>query len=355
MKNNYNKILLLAAIGVHSFASYSQITLTTNDIIGTGYTMYYGVATNPGGTITIGGTGSQTWNFSSLTAASEDTLVSLLPSATPYAASFTGTNLCLQLGTSDNYYYYHNNTDSLISTGDALNDYLNGAVMRTFTPPLELFQFPATYGYAKNYTTLRYGRFAYPGAVIDSLEEKKIKTVALSIDAYGSMVTSLGTYQVLRVKETVFSNDTIFKHDPWNGWQHMNDAMDTLITYSWWAGGVGQPIAVAQCNYAGTIQWVKWLKATPSLTGINSYSKQQKDVDVFPSQDNNALQIFSAAPIEQINIFNVEGKLCERVIITEKTTTHKEINISHLTQGIYFVSVTNENSMIHNSKIMIVR
>lgn len=334
--------------------SNAQITIQQSDFIQqTG--VFYPFATDASPTISIGGTGNQTWNYAGLAITQRDTILTTAPAGTPFASSFTSANMCLQTSPINplNYYYYTFNNDSLTSPGDAINDYLNGPVVRTFTPEKLVLKFPMNYTDNYSREVYRYGRFPYPGAVIDSIEEKKSQTVEIIADAYGSMTTPLANYNVLRVKETIYNSDSIFKHDPYGGWQFMNSNMDTTVTYSYWTKSLGIPVVRITANFSGTIQDVFWLEQHPTGIGfsINELTNNIEYTLITDSEINKLLISTKDDPIKSIVIYNTLGaKVMSRTINNEFRAS---IDISSFANGVYIVQLETKTGKLGIKKTFI--
>jgi hypothetical protein len=68
--------------------------------------------------------------------------------------------------------------------------------------------------------------------------------------------------------------------------------------------------------------------------------EDQSQLSIYPNPSTGEVVLTSNSSIEQeVNVFDAFGKLCARIM---KSSTSKQIDLSYLGEGVYFVQVENE-------------
>ena len=182
----------------------------------------------------------------------------------------------------------------------------------------------------------------YGGVTVDSIRMRShIKKTAL-VDAWGTLTTPLGSYSVIRSKETKISHDTT---DAFflGVWQNaIQTTADSVIQYTFWANGVGFPLVTATTDSAGAVTKVQWLKSLPA-TGINEYVAAT-EVNVYPNpaQDEITFDLESAKVIS-ILVFDITGRIIDVYPVSNDKVA---INTSAFANGAYLYSVVGKNNSI---------
>ena len=90
-----NRILLTFVLILITIYSFSQITVTDNDIIGIGDNIYEAIDDISGSAIQIGSSGAnQTWDFSNLQQTTVNIIEHVDPSSTYYGSLHPTSNIC---------------------------------------------------------------------------------------------------------------------------------------------------------------------------------------------------------------------------------------------------------------------
>jgi len=210
--------LLFSAV-LFCFSANAQITITSADMPSVGDTFHLFRDTLPTG-FSIGPRGANViWNFSSLTPDVPVTTYTVAPSATPYATDFPNANLAL---TNDftAYLFYRNTASALKVEGFANVDPNLGVVSVNFNPIPDQYRFPSSYlsafsgssGFqdAKPYSQLPPATQAQidaavancpnPVATVQQLRATFTSSYTDTIDAWGTVITPIGSYEALRRK-----------------------------------------------------------------------------------------------------------------------------------------------------------
>lgn len=264
------KILLVSALlfpaGIIS--SSAQITLTQSDVASIGDTIMVARDTTPN-TISVGGTGLQTWDFTSLQMDVLDVNAFVDPAATFAGSSFPNSDIAIDVnnGTQLNYATVDSQSFSIDGFwGDPFG--FGSPVSIKFNLPDKRVEFPSTAGNSfQSHMQLDY-KFPIvpPQFGIDSAQVIRNSYSVRTIDAYGTMITFADSFDCLRQFSLDTIIDSIFIHSG-GAWNLMPDLFlgflppelgytsnpDTSLnyTYEWYANGEGMPVARVQMDTLG--------------------------------------------------------------------------------------------------------
>jgi len=235
-------------------SSQGQITITLADFASIGDTItnvYDSIV--PMGT-TVGGTGSQTWDYSDLQLDYTEAINYVDPAATTSAADFPASTLA----TDNDQFIAYLQTDSsgVFFEGVATDFFGMGTPLSlVYSPGQTLVEFPSTDGSAFTDTSAYNLKFAGVAidAPIDSVGINHRSFLTSTIDAYGPVTTPSGTYQALRQFTMEITYDSIMARDPiitFGQWQLIdpnllgvpNPAVDTVYNYQWYTNGEDYPV-----------------------------------------------------------------------------------------------------------------
>lgn len=332
----------------------AQITITTADVATASKIIYQETDTLPAILVGSPAATSQTWNMSALKTGTKDTLSFLNANWVPNA-TFPTANLVMKQGYQNNYSYLTNSSTGLFTVGNTANvDFGSGTpapVVQINSPAEELMIFPATYNssFTNNYiqtTPPFYINTNFGGYQVDSARGKSEVQKTLIIDAWGSLTTPLGTFNVIRSKETKVTHDTldglIQLFGSWyNG---AVKSADSTVTYTWWANGVGFPLVTATMDSTGAVKSVQWLVVLP-VTGINEVLSSA-NVTVFPNPAENELNItIDGSKTESVQLFDITGRLMNTYAVENNYVL---INTTAFANGIYTYSIIGKENVILN-------
>ncbi len=337
-----------------------QITITTNDMPSPGDTIRKSVSFSTAG-IDFTLTGDDyVWDFSSLSTLyqSVDTFVSV--SSVPFlyqfvfipniianvAQKFPGIDT-LGLPVTDPYIFFKNSSSSFNDVGFAIT-------VNEIPIPLKfddadiIYKFPVEYGNVdSSYSGVEFG---INDLGFISIERKRVNET----DGWGTLTTSYGTFDVLRMKSTVEETDSIYIDSLGFG-----TTLDRFyIEYKWMANGFDDP--VLQITEEGPLVTVTWIDSIfDPFTNIAEPRILHSDISISPNplSDNGKLQINLTDKTKvQLLIFNIEGIPVYNVFDgeLEKGKHSFAINkhVSKLCSGIYFVRM-NTNSEILTRKLIV--
>jgi Secretion system C-terminal sorting domain len=353
MKKN---VLLFSSLLMGATAATAQITITSADVVTPIQVVYQANDTLPSALLSVGSAGpSQTWNMTMLNTSTIDTMTFISYSWAPNA-NFPTSNLVMRQGAGANYGYLTNNASALTSEGFAgAVDLGIGPINITQinTPAEKIMTFPATYltAFTNNFTqtvpTFFLGVDPGVGLTIDSIRQKSVRQKSVVIDAWGTLTTPLGTFNVIRSKETVIQHDTtdIMIYSTWNPFPGMPlITADSTVGYTWWANGVGFALASIKLDSAGGLAQVQWLKQLP-VTGINEYTNAE-EVNVYPNPAENEITFaVDVAKAMAIQVYDVAGRMIHSYSVSADKAA---INVSDFTNGAYLYSILGKEGIVIN-------
>ena len=84
-----------------------------------------------------------------------------------------------------------------------------------------------------------------------------------------------------------------------------------------------------------------------SITGVDSFVKNNDDFDVFPNPTNGYIMLKNVDKFDFIEILNLKGETVFKTSIIEST-----INVSNLSTGLYIVKAKNSNQVQYKKLII---
>lgn len=172
----------------------------------------------------------------------------------------------------------------------------------------------------------------YAGALADSSKQISHMHVTVTGDASGIMQTPYGSFPVLRVKEDIISNDTMFS---WNGggWVYNHDTVSVYSSYRWYANDYYE-VGVYLINDAKGDGFTFFKSET--IVGLDD-RLPSSDFTLFPVPAQNQLVISSKVPITGAEVVNLAGQ-SENVGIQEN-----KLDVSGLAPGSYILRIFTGN------------
>lgn len=355
-------LLVIFALFICAFGAVAQITITTADIASPTKIIYQSNDTLLTSPAIVGSFGiSQTWNMTSLASHTADTLTFMSAGWVPNA-NFPTSNIVIKQGWQSNYVYATNTASSFTIQGvSGTADFGAGplSINQVSTPSEILMNFPGNYlnTFTNNYVTntkLFLGFDPGFGFVIDSVRtHSHVKKTAL-VDAWGSLTTPLGTFNVLRVEETIVKYDTTDAQIPaFGGWVDAVDfTADSTTGYTWWANGVGFPLVSIKLDSLSAIKEVTWLQSLP-LVGINEATAASQ-VNVFPNPAQNEITFaVEASKVSSIQLFDIAGRMIDSYTVSGNTAS---INTSDFANGVYsYTLIGNDNAILNRGKFTVAK
>jgi hypothetical protein len=242
---------------------------------------------------------------------SRTTLVSS-PSSTPFGGSFTTSNLATTEDDGITYAYLSSTPTSLIVRG-AAGDFLGDGQQLTvpFSNTLLIHNLPRTLGHAFTDTYAFEVIAAGDAFGVHSIRLRHRGNVVDTTDGSGYLTTPVGTYSVLRVKNTDVSTDSIwvklFSFAPWSLTQVSSG---TRVTYSWLAKETKLPVGEMRVDSLGSPTRFIFTSIEPQfITGLSERLPNQLQVWPNPARGTATIILEDPSSAEQVEIYSADGRL----------------------------------------------
>lgn len=354
---------LLIGIGIQA-----QITITEADFAGIGTNLYIAQDTLPDTTLLGGVAGSsQTWDFSAM-----QNNVTLHyhfsdPQTTAFAAEFTDANLAIDVVGSGFTMFMDVSSSQIEALGQAGDFFGTGTPIAVRLDPSDkLLVFPKTYQTTFMDTsalsiTMYFGQ-NIGGAQIDSIRFLSVNHKVSEVDAWGSMTTPEGTFDVIRQNNiTTYIDSTWGYIDPGFGvpgfWQFFEDTTYTEYSYTWYANGLG--LFLVEASYDPLTNWlssIQWLQTT--LTSTEEYEtelveKTPVTFEIYPNPASNYVNISSNTALDKchISIYDITGRLLKHSLF--ENNNHIVLDVSQLPTGVYILKMDAETQSTQHRKLII--
>jgi len=359
MKQTLSAILLFAAL----LPVNAQITITSSNMPSAGDTMRYSNAqTNP--LLDPGQPGAnQTWDFSTLNSTSQFVDQYLPVSQTDFTYQIVfglpfgenasnlakpnpdGLNLPSQLpitvGDLINFYKSDNDEFSLTGFGAKLNGI---ALPITYSSRDVLFPLPLSYN------DLSTGDFDYQIAIPTIGFYGKVATRRNEADGWGTLVLPSGSYQVLRLKSTLESVDSIAIEALGFG---INIPVPDVITYSYYASEFKFPVLQITSNdiFGQEVISKVIYRDTLVVDGISDLSSVRPEVILYPNPATEIAvvktELLSKTDISY-TLMDAVGKTVFSIVRNNQSpgtlTEMLPLASLQLGEGIYFLKVSTGNA-----------
>ncbi len=264
-----------------------QIVISDNDLPSSGQQYYYSNILN---TLSFDAnlTGANyNWDISSFEANSQDSLLTVSVSSTPlayqlyfnnalfypdYVASYAqkGQDISL-MGTIDiteRYDYYKVTANSFSIVGFGAN--VNGLPTSVKYDVIDkIFSLPMVYGAIDSTSSSYLTTIPSLGSYGQWIDRE------IEVDGWGQLTTPFSTYDVLRIKTTLYQKDTVFV-DQFSLGTSFERPVETI--YEWYSSGSGVPVLVVNVQ-AGIITQMKYLDQLQ----VSINNKQQFSIKAYPN------------------------------------------------------------------------
>ncbi len=344
MKKVLQTLIVLAFLPAISKA---QITIQANDVQPLGVFATQSKDTTLAASITPGGTGLQTWDFSALKAQTTDSLEFYEADQTAYASLFPSANLAATLD-SFAVIYLEKNDDHIITLGTygslAFPPYIVTAAYK-YNPPQTIIRFPMelNQAFTENVKATVQITGATIGLPYDSVRAVTFTSRSVVVDAYGQLTTPIGVFEVLRSKEVETSIDSAYIQSSGIWFPLQGSAPKTITFHNWWSkeNGFGFPV-VQHKNSPDTGNSALWLNEFVSST---HESKSYLRVNIWPNPTSNTLNVELPASFSgQMEVFDLNG----RRLLAQSTadTSQESLNLQAFPVGSYVLILKNKKGKV---------
>jgi len=342
MKQFYFTFSLLIALVIGSASA--QITITHADLPTIGLQVIRAVDDiTP---ISPGEPGlNQIWDFTNLIESRIDTILYLQVAGTPNIQNYPDAEVAIKHLHGDpqvdyDYEYVRYSEDGMRYVGDEdlitiFGEFKIAIHISTSPHPLSL-KLPFNYGDINIQNMVYDWTIASrnAGVTMDSTRQISHMTFTSTGDASGLMSTPYGSFPVLRVKEDIISQDSVFNWSS-GGWVFNQFEVSTWSQYRWFANNyfeVGYYKIDDEKGNTMTFfksETVVGTQAVPLTSNFKAYPNPAKEF----------VSIEGVSTPEVIEIYNSSGNL---VMTVSKT---KSFMVSGLPSGLYFLKVYSEKSI----------
>jgi hypothetical protein len=340
-------LLSITAIAFVSALS-AQITINESDLAPVYSVIHQNNDTTP--TVVQGSAGTnQTYNLSAMAAQTTDTLLFTLPQFTPYGSTFAGSNLTVDVNSETAFLYFNESQTSFQITGEVINPIDTTFIKIPFDNFETRLNFPCTYN--SSFVDTAHGQaYAYmgydPGVgfQIDSIQVHTTIYKNAIVDGWGTAVTPLGTYNVIRVNTFRHEIDTVDLQTS-GFWLYGAYGMDdSSRVYSYWANGIGYPVAeLTDAHDFGTITGASWIPQLPQQIGMSEFTNTI-DMNVFPNPSIETVTFTTKdANVKTICILDASGSVVRKTNVENNNTV---VNVNDLSTGMYFYQAIDANGTI---------
>lgn len=356
MKLLYSLLLILGA-GTIQCSAQNAITLTSNDKPSVGKTMYvYHDSTTVFSTSfyneAIKNGGDQTWDLSTLSAITTDTIEYVEPGSTVYFDSFPNAGVCGISSKYDNLVFFDKSNDGLFVDGSVTSD----SVVIKYDSPQLAITYPSTYlDTFDNQTSIFYQEWFGKKVKIngikyyaDSVKKNIVYDINSKIDGYGTVITPEGSFEALRQLYTrTVNRETYVYVQSLGGWVLYKTKVLTTYKLRWWSNDYGYP--VVECNYypnGGIVRGFSYVKKEePIVTNIQNMGTE--NMEVYPNPAAHSITFANVNDAYSVSIYTATGNL-----VFEKNNVDN-INVEDWTSGMYFYTIKSSEKILQSGKFSV--
>ncbi len=331
------KLFLLFTGLCFVFVNNAQITITSNEIVDVGDIIFESTDTIPNNSvISPGGTGNQTWDFSSLEEHDTDSTYLLNADETPYYLVFPTSNIAAYTLPDSMYSYITKNETGMFQNG-FVGDIFNNGETDTFIyiMPELIIATPVNYNDMVLNTSKIEIFFSSTMKIIQTVFSKD------TIDAYGDITIPAGTFSSLRKFRTSIQIDSMFTYSSGN-WNFMNESVDTTYDYEWMTDDPAAKFFLCSFEYdidadtiTDKISHLKELRSsdTDKISGLRTGL-------IYPNPGKGIYTVKSSIKkINSVEIIDYTGRIID--VFIPKNNVFK-IDISDKPQGLYLIRINSD-------------
>ncbi|MHC1777879.1 MAG: T9SS type A sorting domain-containing protein [Lentimicrobium sp.] len=343
-------LFLLVFQGVCLLSGNAQITITSADLPTNGLQVIRAVDNIT--QISPGNPGiNQVWDFTNLIASSYDTTLYLPPQGQPNYQNYPEAEVAIRhmngnIQPYHDYEYARYDGQGMRYVGDEDKVTIFGAytmsVHITCNPnPLGL-KLPFTYGddFEQLSTYEWHIATRNDGVLMDSIKQISRMTITTTGDASGILSTPYGSFQALRVKNDIISEDSVYNWTP-DGWVFNSFDINNYSNYRWYTNDLYE-VGLYQFE-EGKGNSMTFFKSE-TVVGVTAIPFVN-ECSIYPNPAENQITITSKEPITIVEIFNANGRL------KLQEYRNPNLDISDLSPGLYVIRVNTANAISHKTLI----
>lgn len=346
-------ITLLAAAGCLGAGAYAQDTLFSWNIFNAGDRIVQGHSNQSLAQNVVPGSGGlgQTWVFTTVGFEYLDTTnispMGWVPSQ--YTTEFPQSNFAFHYGMDlTRFDFVHANGTGLYVDGTASQDPNFGVLSQVFSDPVEYMRWPMYYGIT--FSDTGYSSYKYPTTgPFDSAWEIVTLDMNVQVDGQGTLITSYGTYDILRIRRDVVYWIQYAAHDPNTGWTPFSPLNFTGRMYEWWTDSISIGWMVASVTTDPTTDSVQsYAIMTDYAVNVPEYTTANL-ISLYPNPAADFIFVSGEMNLRW-EILDMSGRTMSSGVMRNKT---EEIDIAALASGIYLMQVTNEAGVRGSRKFVV--
>jgi len=248
--------------------------------------------------------------------------------------------------------YFTKNTTTFEVVGFAGDLFGTGDKQVYMNPADVSLQLPANFN--DSYTTSSIQKVTVlgsdVGAPIDSAVQITYKTKTILIDAWGSLTTPYGTFDVLRINETAIAIDSTWAYS-FGIPTLVDNNNNNTYNYTFFSNDAATKYPVMSMDHdnAGAVLKVDWLKTAPTVSVSDIETNEAR---VYPNPAKNQIIIEGTPDVSKIEIFTITGSLVLEATVSSLKTN---VDISQLQNGTYLYSVLDNNGIVISSDKLVVK
>lgn len=158
-----------------------------------------------------------------------------------------------------------------------------------------------------------------------------------AVDGWGTLITPWGSFDALRVRTEFTSIDSAYSGQ-FGTWFELS-APD-LVEYHWFTNGQKMPVFSVITDFSGGSEVIIDVRFKDKFRNIVSVEENEIQVNMYPNPATDLVVISTINPIDQIEIYDLTGKL---VLKDSPIGNNYQLDISGWSEGVYVLNVyTNE-------------
>ena len=217
----------------------------------------------------------------------------------------------------------------IVGYGVTANDYPIPAASDTIDIKYELPMNYTDSWYSRSYTNLDLNP-AFDGIY------RRYQQRTSEVDGWGQITTPFKTYDVVRVKSYVESQDSVYINFGGFGGQWIELPVPPTYEYEWYANGEDIPVFKVITQDVGGSENVSSVEFKDKKRDFASTIENAVDFQIYPNPASNNLTVITANFADQISIYSLTGEL----LVSELTnSTISNLDVSGLSNGLYLLEI----------------
>ncbi|MEI7802147.1 MAG: T9SS type A sorting domain-containing protein, partial [Bacteroidota bacterium] len=216
-----------------------------------------------------------------------------------------------------------------------------------YSPADEIYQFPLNF----NNSFVTNSAYSFQLPTIASFFQDRTRTT--TVDGWGTLTLPGGlTYQVLRVKSDIADDDSIYV----DAFGFGTTIPRLTHEYKWIAVNKGLPMLQINTNDVFGTETVSSVSYQDFQTsGVTDLQTNENSFQLYPNPTSDFVYVlpFEKFHNEKMLITDVEGKLLSEIPVSNSVTT--VIDLTHFSEGIYFVQFTSDGKSASVQKLIVNR